>query len=97
MDVNVKGVHYHVSDTTKEFIDKKLVRLDYVKEMIVDLPLTIIKEKKGYRVECDIHFRWGSYNHIHTEDFDLYPAIEKLFDKIETKATREKDKIQAHS
>ena len=97
MTVDLKGVHYDVSDNTKEYIDKKLRRLKHVEELIVDLHLSIAREKKGYYiVTSDVHFRWGQNSHVKVEDRELYKAIDLCFDKIEAKVTKEKEKIQAH-
>lgn len=97
MTVDIKGVHYDVSDKTKEYIDKKLRRLKYVEELVVDLHLTLSREKKGYYiVSADVHFRWGQSSHVKVEDRDLYKAIDLCFDKVDAKSTKEKEKIQAH-
>ena len=97
MTVDLKGVHYDVSDNTKEYIDKKLRRLKHVEELIVDLHLSLSREKKGYYiVSSDVHFRWGQNSHVKVEDRDLYKAIDLCFDKIEAKSTKEKEKIQTH-
>ena len=97
MTVDLKGVHYDVTEKTKEYIDKKLRRLKHVEELIVDLHLTLSREKKGYYiVSSDVHFRWGQNSHVKVEDRDLYKAIDLCFDKVEVKSTKEKEKIQAH-
>ncbi len=97
MTVDLKGVHYDVTEKTKEYIDKKLRRLKHVEELIVDLHLTLSREMKGYYiVSSDVHFRWGQNSHVKVEDRDLYKAIDLCFDKIEIKSTREKEKIQTH-
>ncbi len=98
MTVEIKGVHYDVTDKTKEYItEKKLRRLKHVEEMIVDMHLTLSREKKGYYiVSSDVHFRWGQNAHLKVEDRDLYKAIDLCFDKVEGKVTKEKEKIQAH-
>ena len=98
MTVEVKGTHgYSPGESTKEYVDKKLKRLDYVKEHIADLHLTLDKENSGeFRAESNIHFRWGAMGHLKVSDRDLFKAIDLLFDKIETKATKEKEKKQSH-
>ncbi|OQY39343.1 MAG: hypothetical protein B6229_04065 [Spirochaetaceae bacterium 4572_7] len=46
MEVQIKGVHYSISDTLRENIEKKLSRLDYVKDHIVHFYFTIVKDSK---------------------------------------------------
>lgn len=97
MTVNVKGVHYNVSETTNEYIEKKLEKLEFVEDLIVDLHIIITKESKGfYTVESNIHFRWGQNNHIKVEERELYKAIDEIFDKLLIKVSKEKEKIKQH-
>lgn len=96
MHIEIKGVHIDVTDNMKEYIDKKLQKLDYAKEFIIDLLFTITKEKKGFRIEVTINFRWGAQAHIKTNAFDVYEGIDKLLSKMEHKVSKEKEKIQEH-
>jgi putative sigma-54 modulation protein len=96
MHTEIRGVHIDVTDSMKEYIDKKLHKLDFVKEIIIDLLFTISKEKKGFRLEVTINFRWGVSAHIHADSYDVYEGLDILFAKIEHKVTKEKDKIQQH-
>ena len=97
MTVNVKGVHYNVSDNTNEYIDKKLEKLEFVDDIIVNFHITITKESKGFfKVESNIHFRWGQNNHIKVEERELFKAIDEMFDKIIIKISKEKEKKQHH-
>ena len=96
MHFELKGVHYHVSENTTEYIDKKLQRLESVKDKLETLHLTITKEKNLFKVEVNFHFTWGSPSHISVEGHDLWPAIDQLFDKLTLKIKKEKEKIVSH-
>lgn len=96
MTLSLKGVHYDISDRTKEFIDDKLAHIDPFKDLIVNADITITKEKTDYRVESNVHFRWGAIVHLHEVDLELYPAIEKLIDKLDAKVSKEKEKVKDH-
>jgi putative sigma-54 modulation protein len=96
MHIEVQGIHYDVKEEIKEYIEKKLHKVDFAKDMIVDLLISIIKEKKGYRIEININFRWGVSAHIHVDAFDLYECIDKMIDKVSYKVAKEKEKIKQH-
>ncbi|MDC7233383.1 MAG: ribosome-associated translation inhibitor RaiA [Spirochaetales bacterium] len=97
MTVELKGVHYDVSDRTREYVGKKIKRLKHVEDLIVDFHMTLTREPKGmYIASSDAHYRWGQSSHVKVEDRDLYKAIDVMFDKMEQKSTKEKEKIQAH-
>ena len=98
MTVDVRGTHgYSPSDATQEYVDKKLMRFDHVKDHVADLHIVLDKENSGeYKAEATIHFRWGTMGHLKVTNRNLYKAIDQMLDKTMTKVTREKEKIQDH-
>jgi len=96
MNIDVKGVHVEITDKMREYIDKKLHRLDFVSEHIIDLLLFVSQEKSQYRMEANINFRWGNSNHVQVKSYDVFEGIDALFDKLELKVIKEKKKIQDH-
>ena len=95
MHVEIKGVHLEVTDKMKEHIDKRLTHLEYARDMIIDLLVTITKDN-GYNVEANINFRWGISAHISATSFDVFEGVDALFHKIDSKVTKEKQRIQEH-
>ncbi len=98
MTVEIRSIHGYTQDEdTKVYIDKRMKRLNNVKEHIADLHITLDRERNGeYKTESTIHFRWGVMGHIKVSNHDIYRALDLLFEKIEAKATKEKEKIQDH-
>lgn len=96
MHLDIKGVHYHVSDNTREFIEKKLQKLDFAKDYIMNLHFTITKDSNGFCVEANVSFKWGKPSHVKVDSYELWEAIELLFDKLQIKVKKEKEKIRDH-
>ena len=96
MNIDIKGVHVEITDKIREYIDKKLPRLDFVAEHIIDLLLFVSQEGSQYSLEATINFRWGISNHMRVKSFDIFEGVDKLFDKVELKVLKEKNKIQEH-
>ena len=96
MNVDIRGVHYDISDNTREHVEKKLKRLSYAEDLIVDLLFTISHDKNGYVIEATINFKWGKSAHIKVDTFDLFKGIDNLFNKLDNKIAKEKEKIQDH-
>ncbi len=92
MNLEIKGIHYHISDATHEFIEKKLQRIDFSKEYLVDVAITVTKESHGYKVDGKAHFRWGTHIVAAEETHELYEAIELMMDKFEKAIRKEKKK-----
>lgn len=96
MNLDIRGIHYNVSDTTTEFINKKLERIDFAKDYVIDLSILIIKEPHGYTVEGKVHFQWSKTKVLTETSHELYEAIEIFVDKLERVIRREKEKVKSH-
>ncbi|MDX9799857.1 MAG: ribosome-associated translation inhibitor RaiA [Spirochaetia bacterium] len=97
MNLEIKGIHYEVTERTVEQIEKKVQKLDFAGDMIVDLLFRLEHDKSGYIISADINFRWGLSHHLKVVDHDLYNGIDKIIDKLKNKVTKEKEKIQSHT
>ena len=95
MNLEIKAVHFELPDDYKEMLEKKIHRIDFAQDMIVDCLITITKERE-YVVEATLNMRWGHSHHFRVPGFELRDSIDKLFDKIDQKVAKEKDKIKSH-
>jgi putative sigma-54 modulation protein len=93
MNIDIKSVHFTLHEDTREYLDKKIARLHNLENMIVDLLVTLTKEKK-FSAEAKVNFRWGVSIHIKEQDFELNAAVDKMMDKLEQKITKEKEKVK---
>ena len=93
MNTEIKAVHFTLKDETREFVEKKIERIPNAENMIVDLLFTLTKEK-DFSVEVKVNFRWGVSVHLKEHDFELNTAISKLMDKLDTKISKEKEKVK---
>jgi putative sigma-54 modulation protein len=97
MTTEVRGVHFEIDERIREYIDRKVARLEFARELVVELPITITKgTREGFDLETTVHFRWGKSTHIGVKSYDVHKGVDALFDKLEEKITREKAKIQHH-
>ncbi|MCL2762596.1 MAG: ribosome-associated translation inhibitor RaiA [Treponema sp.] len=93
MNTEIKALHFTMNDDAKEYLNKKLERIHNAEQMIVDLIISIKKEKDFY-AEATVNFRWGVSVHVQENDFDLSTAIDKMMDKLAGKITKEKEKVK---
>ena len=93
MNLDIKALHFSLHDDAKEYLEKKIDRIRNAENMIVDLLVTIKKEKE-FDAEATVNFRWGVSVHVQELDFDLTRAIDKMMDKLEAKITKEKEKVK---
>ena len=93
MNIDIKAVHFTLHDDGRDYLDKKIARIHNAENMIVDLLVTLTKDK-DFSAEATVNFRWGVSVHIKEHDFELNPAVDKLMDKLEQKITKEKEKVK---
>ncbi|MCL1813821.1 MAG: ribosome-associated translation inhibitor RaiA [Treponema sp.] len=93
MNIDIKSVHFNLHDDAREYLDKKIARLHNLENMIVDLLITLTKEKQ-FSAEATVNFRWGVSVHIKEQEFELNAAIDMMMDKLEHKITKEKEKVK---
>ena len=96
MNLEIKGVHYDIEEETKDYIEKKIHKFDFVADLLMDLSITIKREKKRFTLESNINFRWGNSSHLRVKSFDIKEGIDTLIDKLDNKIHKEKGKIQEH-
>ena len=76
MNIDVKGVHLEISQNVHDYLNKKLKRLGYAKDLIVDLLFTLSQDSKEYKAEVNINFRWGTSAHIGVNAYNLIKGID---------------------
>ena len=96
MDVDIKAVHFDLKDETKELIHAKLEKIQFAADLIVDINFTLTKQKTHYFAEVTINFRVGPSAHIKVECFELNEGIDRLFDKLDHKVIKRKEKVKDH-
>jgi putative sigma-54 modulation protein len=93
MNTEIKAVHFTLHDDAKEYLNKKIERIHNAENMIIDLIIAIKKEKE-FEADATVNFRWGVSIHVKESDFDLTSAVDKMMDKLESKITKEKEKVK---
>ena len=94
MNIDVRSVHFDLSEQSREYLNTKISRIDYAKDMIVDLLFVFTKDARRFRLEVTANFRWGKQAHIIVTSPELNVGIDVLTDKLDHKIVKEKEKIQ---
>lgn len=93
MTIDVRSVHFDLGEKNRAYLDKKLERVAYAKDLIVDLLFCFTKEKQ-FKCECTVNFRWGATAHVQETNFDLVAGMDMMMDTLEQKISKEKSKVQ---
>lgn len=75
-----------------DLINKKLERIAYADDLILDLTLRVKEDRKFY-FDTTLNFRWGGNAHVSADDFDFAAALNRMMDVLDQKIKKEKDKV----
>ena len=93
MTKTYSALGFTLDEKQTNMIEKKLERVKYADDLIIDLILRV-KEDKKYYFDATINFRWGANGHVTSDDYDFAAGLNKLMDVLDQKIKKEKDKIQ---
>jgi putative sigma-54 modulation protein len=93
MNVTTKAIGFSLEQDEQDLVARKLARIQYAEDLIMDLGLSI-KEDKKFIFECTVNFRWGAVAHVTAEDYEFVSGLNKLMDILDLKIKKEKDKVQ---
>ena len=93
MQLDIKAIHFSLTEAQREHIDRRLERFSYAREYLVDLGVTLTREASQYDVDASLHFRWGAVTHLKVSGYDLLEAFDRMMDKVQAKVSKEKEKM----
>lgn len=99
MNIDIKAVHFSLNDEIRDFIDSKLHKIDFVKDLIVDLKFTLTRnghELQSFSSEANAHMRYGKTIHLKVDSTEVLEGLEKLIDKLDHQLSKEKEKLKSH-
>lgn len=81
-DIQITGVHFEVSDRIRAYVSEKLGALKKFNGKLSKIHVTIHHaDKKGYRVDVDMHLPHGKDVVAHDSEETVYAAIDVAHDK----------------
>lgn len=93
MTTSINAVGFDFEKDQLDLISKKIERIKYAEDLIIDFLLKV-KEDKKFIFDCTVNFRWGAVAHVAAEDYDFAAGLNKMMDMLDQKVKKEKDKIQ---
>ena len=96
MNIDVRSVHFDLSEASRQYLANRLERIGYAKDMIVDL-IFVFTHDVDFKLEATVNFRWGTQAHLEEREQILDAGIDKLVDRLEQKIAKEKEKKQEHN
>ena len=95
MQVSISSQHVEITDTLREYIRRKLTRIDRHFGPVIRSHVVLHVTKNRHRVETTIHTK-GTEWHATAEDRDMHVVIDRVVDKLDRQATKHKEKVVDH-
>lgn len=95
MQITIKGKHLEVTETLRDYINKKMERIKRHFDHFLEAHVTLSVEKYRHIVEVVIQVH-GITLKGKEETKDMFTSIDKVMEKIERQVRRYKGKITRH-
>lgn len=95
MQINVTGRHFTVTDSIKEYVRGKLLKLDRYFDKIIEAHIILSVEKYRHDVEITLVTK-GNNIKVSAESEDMYASIDKAVDKIQRRLKRYSGRLKDH-
>lgn len=93
MQVRITGRNIQLTEAMKNYVHKKIKRLEKYLDEPIDIQVVLSVEKFRQIAEVNISSKSGSF-YGSEESHDIYASIDMVMDKLEEQVRRRKEKIQ---
>jgi putative sigma-54 modulation protein len=95
MQLNITGRHIDVTDSLKDYLDSKFLKLERHFDNINNVHVILNVEKLNQIAEATLHLNGGEIFAM-AEHNDMYAAIDSLVDKLDRQVIKHKEKAKKH-
>ena len=95
MKIDITGRHIEITDALQLHIENKFARLKKYSENITNVHFILTVEKKRMKAEVIVNVNHGNLFAVDEQE-DMYMAIDKLTDKLDSQLKKYKEKLTDH-
>ncbi|MFQ3197777.1 MAG: putative sigma-54 modulation protein [Paraglaciecola sp.] len=95
MQINITGHHVNITDSLKDYVDSKFIKLERHSDQINNVHVILNIEKLNQKAEATLHLNGGEV-FATAEHTDMYAAIDCLIDKLDRQVLKHKGKVKRH-
>lgn len=93
VDIHITGVHFQISDKIRAYVTDKFSPLNRFHGGLSKIHVTIHpSDKRGYRIDVDLHLPEGQDVVVHDHEDTVYAAIDVAHDKVAAQLRRIHDR-----
>ena len=95
MQVTISGPHVEITDTLREYVWRKLTRIDRHSGPVIRAHAVLHVATNRHRVETTVHTK-GAQWHATAENRDMYATIDRAVEKLDRQEIKHKKKAVDH-
>lgn len=92
MNLTISGHHLEVTPAMRDYVADKLERVKRHFDHVINVSVIVQVEKLVHKVEANLHVKGHDF-HAHSEDDNMYAAIDTLADKLDRQIVKHKEKL----
>ncbi len=96
MQVRITGRNIQLTEAMKNYVDKKIKRLEKYLDEPIDIQVILNVEKFRQIAEVNVSSKSGSF-YGSEESHDIYASVDMVVDKLEEQVRRKKERLQQRS
>jgi putative sigma-54 modulation protein len=96
MEIHITGHNIEVTPALKQYVEKKMQRVQHHDNHITKIAVTLSVEKVEHVAEGTVHLSGTDFHGKVAEKKDMYAAIDLLVDKLLAQITKHKEKSTDH-
>lgn len=91
MNLTISGHHLEVTPAIRDYVSEKLDRVKRHFDNVTSVNVIMQVDKLVHKVEATLHVKGHDF-HAHSEDANMYAAIDLLADKLDRQIVKYKEK-----
>jgi len=95
MQLSVTGHHIDVTEALRNYVGKRLARLERHFDHMTDIHCILTVEKLQHKAEATVNLGGGTI-HADSIEENMYAAIDTLVDKLDRQVKKYKEKLTDH-
>ena len=92
MNLTISGHHLEITPAIRDYVAAKLDRVKRHFDHVINVTAILRVDKLVHKVEASLHVKGHDF-HAHSEDSNMYAAIDLLADKLDRQIVKHKEKI----
>jgi putative sigma-54 modulation protein len=95
MHFDITGHHIEVTDALREYVESRASKIEQHFDCVSDVHFTLTVDKAGHKAEATASMK-GKRLHAEATQENMYAAIDNLYDKLNRRVRKYKERIKQH-